>query len=377
MLPLKPFLSRALALLLLPLGVASAIPLAIGNTWVYERGISGKLDTLVALDTSRCDSGRLWKLLWNRDTARILERANGRQSWVGGRSGVIPNMEIEPESVSVRDLPYRHPSIGIDGLTISYWSLATYDYLERVSESPWPRIRFSDSLGVVWVEGGCSTCKEPESRTLKSFNGKDVGPFPVADVMDSLPMGAARLWRNLEVNSSTDGGSKVTKTSTQSVYGWTVVSKLPDSSGWMRRRILQTEQISATTSKREVDWRWNLHGGDIVGDTSWWALLAARGAAPKVVDSVVEFGRILRWRWSSYSVYPYIDSTNIQAKAGIGLHKAVVVKDNVVTNTTNTITLLWSQDSGCPCEVGVQPRRQIPSIAPANLTALLRSHPDA
>lgn len=373
---MHPIMRITLALILLAFGTASAIPLAIGNTWVYERGISGKLDTLKALDTARCDSGRLWTLLWNRDTSRIIERPNGRQSWV---TGFVPNMELEPESVAVRANSLYPKRLGVDSLNIIYWSFATEaPHYSWEFKSPQPRFRFSDSLGVVWVEGGCNTCKELESRTLRTFNGKDVG-FSVADVMDSLPMGAGRLWEHME---RFERNGKL-ETSSQAFFGWTVVSKLPDSAGWMRRRILQTEEASGAASRREVDWRWNLRGGDIVGDTAWWAKLVARGVAPKVVDSAVEneyvkHGRVVGWsRRVNDGKQPALYSTSIHAKEGVGPFRVVDIANHIVSMTTNTLTLLWSRDSGCPCAVGVQ-RRQIPSeVKASGFADLLRSHPDS
>lgn len=151
----------------------------------------------------------------------------------------------------------------------------------------------------------------------------------------------------------------------------------------MRRRILQTEEVSGATSRREVDWRWNLHGGDIVGDTAWWAKLVARGVAPKVVDSAVEnefvkHGRVVWWsREVIDGKVPANYSTSIHAKEGVGAFRVVDIANHIVSMTTNTLTLLWSRDSGCPCEVGVQPRNQIPSIGAEGMDALLRSHPEA
>jgi hypothetical protein len=288
-------------------GSASALPLKLGNQWIYARGDSAVAETLTVQSSVPCDSGILWKLQWNSDPLRqprILSRKDGTQSWVvqDEYEPYIP-APWDPQPLdSLLLFPNPHRGLGDSlvalpdqfgaleanlGFMMSY---SFYGLKEGILSAGWfeghgisvswlpTRGKWSDSIGWLAFQGGW---------TLRSFNNTLLPAISLNRVMDTLPVGAFREWEAQVVPCS---GESLTgwneADSSRILYSWKIQQAPPDSAGWMRRVIEQTETVQGISASRVRDWRWLPRTGSLSGDTAWWSAWAASAVLPVAVDSV-------------------------------------------------------------------------------------------
>ncbi|MBK9577142.1 MAG: hypothetical protein IPK50_04530 [Fibrobacterota bacterium] len=166
-----------LATILLAASFAAAIPLHIGESWVWQ--VSDRSSTFVTyrsarvVDSHSVDQGKVWTLVardstdGSQDTAKVLVTRNGRQMWL--KASPLLLWELEPYKVpdtslvvvdgdtarvwgetSVGDLKYRptgilgrSPKLNVSTSGISFESMALLSFLQSL-----PLHRWSDSVGM-------------------------------------------------------------------------------------------------------------------------------------------------------------------------------------------------------------------------------------
>ncbi|HOX51189.1 MAG TPA: hypothetical protein PKY05_06865 [Fibrobacteria bacterium] len=172
---------KALLPILCAATFAAAIPLKVGESWVWQVSNRDNLDltwrSAVVVDSQRIPEGNVWSLvardsgLKESDTARVLVRPNGRQNWL--RQSRFLGWELEPRRADDTDV------VILDGDTSSVWgeasSLEPSQRAGRITASGRSRVSV-DSNSVDWVDPPNSfTISPPE---LNRPNSHSV-PLPI------------------------------------------------------------------------------------------------------------------------------------------------------------------------------------------------------
>ncbi|MBK9577141.1 MAG: hypothetical protein IPK50_04525 [Fibrobacterota bacterium] len=294
---------KALFPLLCAASFADAIPLKVGESWVWQvwdrDSTTSTYKTARVLESSPCEQGTVWLVLGrdsltqHQDTAKILERKNGRQSWLRASKNLafelMPYSASDSDTVVVlgSDTSYQWGQVSsFPDLKASSLYRNSDSNLESTSKviSPWI---FQGDLSFqyqyaqlplprgVWCEvhGWERFVSWPRSTAgiewkLLLLNGEQAGfgeiPFRIPLVGTKFTWSGVLAETNVFMGIPSGRGTSITMDHSQisGVFSWQIKEILPDSADWKRlevfeESVLNPDSNSSTVKRIDVSIRLN------------------------------------------------------------------------------------------------------------------------
>jgi len=298
------------AYLLLSASLAVAMPLKQGATWTWVVRNRATNDstfrTATVFGSVQRDSGTAWFLqardsvTKQMDTALILQRPNGTQSWLRGSTllpwepqpwngvtgswNLCPRCGTFPYTNDTVPMPWSemavYPNTGVyDGSPFLYSLQGSPPYLTANGMGLPPGI-WEDTVGLLKARFQTSSGTQTD-WTLGSKDGRSV-----AQAADSLALpdsGSSYVWAE-STDSYSYGPAYVAGTHVSLVADlkrrWDILARLPDSSGWSRVQVRETITRSTVPDSGSIlDIRLNRQTGAMLPAqdtvcpapaTGWW-----------------------------------------------------------------------------------------------------------
>jgi hypothetical protein len=399
---------RTLTALLLLAGIATAIPLRKGATLGYKVWRGWESDstfaTLTVLDSTATDSGTLWNvgirdsLIGGKrirmDTATLWVRGDTDTVWLApsclaawdpsprrissasniGYTSPLPYGELAGLCKGVNGPPdtVDRISYGLDGNT------RTFALFEGEQGYFAPRNRWLQDTGLGRLRDDISN----EDWKLSTVGGGSTVSNhhwdTTAALLTQMQVGESWVWE-VEKKSAVNWSVEIAK---DSIIRWTISATSPDSSGWLRRRVV--------SNGVSIDLRYNLSAGQtILSSSDPVAKQLALGMLRLWSDSASSDGKLIRSDFHLQIVAAFSsDVTTTRGFAAIGEGLDEWIQSETSTSesptpinydTTHILLLIHDSDTLRTASLST-PRLQALTTSLTSLSRLrqeLSAHPTA